>query len=69
MACQASSKMVVQYQFLRAKDIEGMRERYIERIARHQSLLRKHRKIIRRLETRLAVLENRIEHLSRTGSN
>jgi len=61
--------MVVQNQFPRAKDIEGMRERCIENIARHQSLLRKHRKIIRRLETRLAVLEIRIEALSRTDSD
>ena len=69
MAWQVSSKMVVQNQFLRARDLEGMREQVVERIARHQSLLRKHRKIIRSLETRLTVLETRIELLFRTGSN
>jgi hypothetical protein len=52
-----------------ANDIERMRQRFVERIACHQSLVTKHRKMIRRLEARLDALENRIELLARTGSN
>jgi hypothetical protein len=59
--------MIAQNELSRANDIERMRQRFVERIARHQSLLAKHRKIIRRLEARLDVLESRIELLARTG--
>jgi len=51
-----------------ANDIEGMRQRFVERIAHHQSLVTKHREIIRRLEARLDALERRIELLARTAS-
>jgi hypothetical protein len=60
--------MVVQSQFLRAYEIERMRQRFIQKVGRHQSLVREHRKVFRRVEDRLAVLENQIEHLSRARS-
>jgi hypothetical protein len=62
-----STKMVAQDQ-PPADDTERMRQRLVERIAHHLSLVTKHRKIIRRLEARLDALESRIELLVRTVS-
>jgi hypothetical protein len=64
---KGSAKMVAQDQ-PPADDTERMRQRLVERIADHQSLVTKHRKIIRRLEARLDALESRIELLVRTVS-
>jgi len=64
---KGSTKMVAQDQ-PPADDTERMRQRLVERIAHHQSLVTKHRKIIRRLEARLDALESRIELLVRTVS-
>jgi len=64
---KGSTKMVAQNQ-PPSNDTEKMRQRLVERIAHHQSLVTKHRKIIRRLEARLDALVSRIEVLVRTGS-
>ena len=64
---KGSSKMVAQNQ-PPANDTERMRQRLIERITHHQSLVTKHRKIIRRLEAKLDAVESRIELLVRTVS-